>query len=74
MSARKYSTSTGGRNYVLHINVGGRTLCNRDASSVNCAGDEDVRKLTEEDACRVCLRKHKANTTKTAARAVRGGS
>ena len=60
MSARKYSTSTGGRNYVLHINVGGRTLCNRDASSVNCAGDEDVRKLTEEDACRVCPRKHKA--------------
>jgi hypothetical protein len=52
-----FSTSTGGKDYVLHVRRGEKTLCKRAAADVNCCGAEEERTLTEESGCKICVRK-----------------
>ena len=60
MATRPYSTSTRGRDYVLHIVSRNRsvTLCKRDSASVNCTSG-DVARYAEDELCRTCLARHK---------------
>lgn len=71
MSARPYSTSTAGRNYVLHIvsPEAGLTLCKRASASVNCTSDP-VDRYGEEEICRTCLARHKKKPVRVLADAV----
>jgi hypothetical protein len=55
---REHKTSVGGRDYVLHIADGDRTLCGRLAERVNC----DRGTATDEEICRACLRKRQHAT------------
>jgi hypothetical protein len=50
---RGFTTSVNGRNYVLHIKGGAKTLCGRLAQLMNC----DAGTATDEELCRSCRRK-----------------
>lgn len=57
MAARDHSTSTRGRNYVLHLCSpdGAKTLCGRVATDVNCTAEPRHDPLDEE-VCGSCRR------------------